>query len=445
MEIRLFNSWSDQIEVFKPIKPGQVSLYVCGPTVYDFVHIGNMRPVVVFDVLRRLFEYVGYQVTYVSNYTDIDDKIIAKAFSERKSEREVADFFIKAYQENVIGINSKLPTVTPRVTDFIADIIRYIEGLVQKGAAYVVDGEVFFKVAAIPDYGHLSHMKTDDLFVGARVEESGKKQSPLDFFLWKKTEQGLTFDSPWGKGRPGWHTECAVMIDAIFHEKVIDIHGGGFDLKFPHHDNEIAQSMAQNGTRLANIWMHNGFINLNDDKMSKSTGNFMTAKDALSAIGGPSLRLMLLSTHYRLPVNFNQSFLETARTEVNKMTVAIKQLAVALQLAGYDIEAAHPLLIDDFIKALADDLNTSNALTAVYDLIKLSNRSLRENPLDYGRIGSYFFTLKTMFHILGLDINYPRLTEDDRSLFERYQAKKAARDYQGSDALRTELIRRNIL
>jgi cysteinyl-tRNA synthetase len=288
-------------------------------------------------------------------------------------------------------------------------------------------------------------MKTDDLIVGARVEESGKKKSPLDYFLWKKTEKGLSFDSPWGKGRPGWHTECAVMIDSIFKEKIIDIHGGGFDLKFPHHDNEIAQSLAQHGTRLANIWMHNGFINLNDDKMSKSTGNILTAKDALATIGGPALRLMLLSTHYRLPVNFNQSFLETARAEVNKMTAAIKQLAVTLQLAGRDIEGRYPLLIDDFIKALADDLNTSNALTSVYDLIKLAHRSLRENKPDYERMGSYFFTLKTMFHILGLDNNYPRLTEDDRSLFERYQAKKAARDYEGSDPLRTELIRRNIL
>jgi cysteinyl-tRNA synthetase len=445
MEIRLFNSWSDQIEIFAPIKPGQVSMYVCGPTVYDFVHIGNMRPVVVFDVLRRLFEYLGYQVTFVSNYTDIDDKIIAKAFAEKKSEREVADFFIKAYEENVALINSELPTVTPRVTGFVSEIVKYIEGLVDKGSAYVVDGEVFFSVASIPEYGRLSHMKTDDLIVGARVEESGKKRSPLDFFLWKKTDRGITFDSPWGKGRPGWHTECAVMIDAIFHEKIIDIHGGGFDLKFPHHDNEIAQSMAQHGTRLANIWMHNGFINLNDDKMSKSTGNFLTAKEALATIGGPALRLMLLSTHYRLPVNFNQSFLATAQTEVNKMKLAMKQLAVALQLAHQDIDSGSPSSIDEFIKALADDLNTSNALTSIYETIKLSNRALRESPCDYSLIASYFFTLRTMFHILGLDINYPRLTTDDRSLFERYQERKAARDYEGSDALRSELIRRNIL
>jgi len=445
MEVRLYNSWSGNIEILRPIIPGHVSMYVCGPTVYDYVHIGNLRPVVVFDVLRRLLEYHGYQVTYVSNYTDIDDKIINKAFSEGKSEREIADFYIAMYQENVSQINSLLPTHTPRVTSFINQIIVYIQSLIDKGAAYEVAGEVFFNVTAIPDYAHLSNMKLDELITGARVEESRKKHSPLDFVLWKQTDKGITFDSPWGKGRPGWHTECAVMIDSIFPEKLIDIHGGGFDLKFPHHDNEIAQSLANNGTRLANIWMHNGFINLNEEKMSKSTGNLMRAKDALAQFGGPSLRLMLLSTHYRLPVNVSDSFLDNANAEIAKLRATMKQLAVALQLANLDIDARYPLLIEDFIKALCEDLNTSNALTAVYDLVRDTNREIRSQNPDYSKLSMRFFTLKTMFNILGLDISYPRLSASDRELYDRYLELRKAKDYSGSDRLRVQLIERNIL
>lgn len=445
MEINLFNSYTDKLEKFTPIKPGHVSMYVCGPTVYDFVHIGNLRPVVVFDVLRRFFEYQGYIVTYVSNYTDIDDKIIAKAFAESKSEREIADFFIAAYEDDVAKINSLLPSTAPRVTHFIDQIIEYIEALIEKKAAYVVDGDVFFNVSSIPEYGRLSNMKLDELIVGARVEDNHKKRSPLDFILWKKTDRGTNFMSPWGMGRPGWHTECSVMINSVFNEKIIDIHGGGFDLKFPHHDNEIAQSLALNGTRLANIWMHNGFINLNDDKMSKSTGNLMRAKDALATIGGPALRLMLLSTHYRQPVNLTDSFLETARNEIEKLETTIRQLALSMQLARVDIDSIYELRIDQFLEALASDLNTSNALTSVYDIVKQANHELRQKSMNQTAISSYFFTLKTMFNILGLDIKYPRLTDDDRILYHRYVQLREARDYKASDALRAELIKRKIL
>ncbi len=445
MEIRLYNSWSNKIETLRPIKSGRISMYVCGPTVYDYVHVGNLRPVVVFDVLRRFLEYMGYKVMYVSNYTDIDDKIIQKALSSQKNEREIADFFIKAYEEDVLALNSRLPTITPRVASFINEIIDYIGRLIEKGAAYVVDGEVFFNIASIQDYGHLSNMKTDELIIGARVEESFKKRSPLDFILWKKTTEGISFDSPWGKGRPGWHTECAVMINSLFKDKLIDIHGGGFDLKFPHHDNEIAQSMAINGTRLANVWMHNGFITLNDDKMSKSRGNIFSSKQALSEIGGPALRLMLLATHYRLPVNLTESFLENAKVEINKMTLAMRQVAVALQLAHFDVGGEYPLLLDSFLTALSDDLNTSNALTSINDLIKEINRELRVSHRDYPKLASCFFTLKMMFNILGLDIKFPILSTADRLLFVQYQQLKDAKDYQGSDTIRAQLIARGLL
>ena len=445
MDIRLYNSWSNRVETLVPIRPGRVSMYVCGPTVYDFVHVGNLRPVVVFDVLHRLLEHVGYEVIHVSNFTDIDDKIIAKAFALDKNEREVADFFIHAYLDDVKALNALPPSVTPRVTDFIDKIIEYIENLIQKGSAYVVDGEVYFDISSVADYGHLSNMKIDELIVGARVEESAKKRSPLDFILWKKTDKGITFPSPWGSGRPGWHTECAVMINAIFKEKLIDIHGGGFDLKFPHHDNEIAQSLATNGTRLANIWMHNGFITINDEKMSKSLGNIFSSKQALARIGGPALRLMLLATHYRLPVNLTETFFENAQNDIQKMKIAFRQLAVALQLGNINLQHEFEPELGDFLRALADDLNTSNALTSLYDLIKKSNRALREPQLDYEQLGSYFFTMKSMFHILGLDIKFPLLTEADRDLFNRYRLLKEAKDYQGSDAARAELIKRELL
>lgn len=266
MEIKLFNSLSNQIETFVPLEEGKVSMYVCGPTVYDYVHIGNMRPVVVFDTLRRFLSYVGYEVTYASNYTDVDDKIILKAQKTGKTEKEITDFYIGEFEKDVRLIHSKLPNITPRVTEYMPQIISFIDELVKKDAAYIVDDDVYFKVSADPKYGVLSNTNTEDLLVGARIDENMKKQSPLDFTLWKKTEVGVKWNSPWSEGRPGWHTECVVMIQSLFKNGRIDIHGGGFDLKFPHHENEIAQSMVSKGHAIANYWMHNGFININSEK-----------------------------------------------------------------------------------------------------------------------------------------------------------------------------------
>jgi len=444
MTIRLYNSWSDQIELLEPLVPGHVSMYVCGPTVYDFVHVGNLRPVVVFDVLRRFLQLMGYQVDYASNYTDIDDRIIAKALASNKSEREIADFFINAYEENVHDINALTPKLKARVTFFLKEIIEYIERLIEKGAAYVVDGEVFFHVPSVSDYGHLSRMKTEELIVGARVESNPKKKSPLDFVLWKKTEQGIAFDSPWGRGRPGWHTECAAIIDKIFPNHMIDIHGGGFDLKFPHHDNEIAQSMAVNGNRLATIWMHNGFVTLNDEKMSKSTGNIMAAKDALATYGGPALRLALLTTHYRLPISLTETVLASAKNELTKCATAYRQAAVAIQRLGVDIDEIFATNLAPFITALSDDLNTSNAVTAMFDIVKEINRELRKEPVDIVELASRFFTLRTMFNILGLDIPFPRMSEDDNRLYERYYEARGNHDFALSDEIRKELMKRGI-
>ncbi|HNY75014.1 MAG TPA: cysteine--tRNA ligase, partial [Bacilli bacterium] len=267
MEVRVFNSLTDRIETFVPLKPREVSIYVCGPTVYSDPHIGNLRPVVVFDVLRRMFISLGYKVTFVSNFTDVDDKIINRAISEKKSEEEISNHYIQAFQKVSEAVHSLAPDVAPRVTEYIPDIIRYIEELIDKNAAYVIDGDVYFRVSSIADYGELSNINIDDLISGARIEENSKKESPLDFVLWKKTTIGINWESRWSRGRPGWHTECCVMINSLFSDGKIDIHGGGFDLKFPHHENEIAQSKAHNNNSIATYWMHNGFINFGEDKM----------------------------------------------------------------------------------------------------------------------------------------------------------------------------------
>jgi cysteinyl-tRNA synthetase len=445
MDIRLYNSFTNRVETFVPLKAGQVDMYVCGPTVYNYVHIGNMRPVVVFDVLRRFFERVGYSVKYVSNYTDVDDKIIHKALDEGKSELEIANYFISSFVNSVQQIHSRLPNVTPRVTEYMPKIIKFIEQLVKVGAAYQVDGDVYFRVGSVKDYGHLSNMKIEDLVVGARIEENAKKESPLDFTLWKSTDVGVAWDSPWSHGRPGWHTECVVMVDTIFPKKIIDIHGGGFDLKFPHHDNEIAQSQALNHNALAHYWMHNGFINMNNEKMSKSIGNVVLAKDAIAQYGGNTIRLLLLSTHYRAPVNVTPEIVASSATELQKMENVFRQLSVTIQLSGENLPNGLSSDIQPFLNALADDLNTSNALTEVFRTIKDANQVLRTRPLDIGQAKRLFLALKDMFAILGLEIDSPFLTEEDKQVYAAYQLAKAAKDFAKSDALRQTLIERKIL
>ncbi len=445
MEIRLFNSLTNRIETFVPLQEGKVSMYVCGPTVYDYVHIGNMRPVVVFDVLRRFFSYLGYQVTYVSNYTDVDDKIIAKAQKVGKSEKEITDFYIQEFEKDVFQIHSLLPNITPRVTNYMSEIISFIDELVKKDAAYVVDNDVYFRVNSVPSYGELSNTNISDLLVGARIDENMKKESPLDFTLWKQTDVGVKWDSPWSKGRPGWHTECVVMIHSLFPEGKIDIHGGGFDLKFPHHENEIAQSMAYQGHHIARYWMHNGFININSEKMSKSLGNVITAHDALQKYGGNPVRLLLLSTHYRAPVNFADDMLQSNTKEIQKMHTAYRQMGVKLQLAARSIEIGKPLYMENFLNALGDDLNTSNALSEVFRLVKEGNTLLRSKEIDYDQLQSVFFTLKDMFYILGLEMNVPILSIEDKALYASYLEAKEKKDFATSDQLRVELMNRNIL
>ena len=445
MDIKFYNSLTNKVENFEPIEEGKVSMYVCGPTVYGYPHIGNMRPVVVFDTLRRFLSYIGYDVTYVSNYTDVDDKIIKSAIQEGKSEKELTDFYILAFQDAVTKIGSLLPNITPRVTEYIQAIISYIDNLVKLGAAYEVNGDVYFRVSKIDDYGSLSGINIEDLKVGARIEENSQKESPLDFALWKKTDVGINWDSPWGRGRPGWHTECCVMIDTIFPLHYIDIHGGGYDLKFPHHENEIAQSEATHHNKIAKYWMHNAFINFGNEKMSKSLGNVIFAKDLIEKVGGVVARMVIISTHYRMPVTFTEETLEAAKQEVSKIEFAYRQLALLLQVNDIDFSTGKPLYISNFLSALADDLNTANALMEVFNLVKLVNSAIRTKTPDLALLNDYFKTLTDMLYVLGLDIGYKTLDEDDKKLYRDYLEAKSVRDFVKSDELRAKLIERKIL
>lgn len=445
MDIKLYNSLTNKLETFTPIVPNEVSMYVCGSTVYDSPHIGNFRPIVSFDVLRRLFKYLGYKVTYVSNFTDVDDKIINKALKEGVDEMTISNRYIKEIKENIVEINSLMPDYTPRVTEYMDKIISYVDNLVKSNHAYVLNGDVYFKVDSIKDYGELSNINIDELKVGARIEDNKGKESPLDFALWKNTDVGIKWDSPWGKGRPGWHTECCVMIDSIFPRGKIDIHGGGFDLKFPHHENEIAQNKASHNNKLANYWIHNGFVTFGNDKMSKSLGNVILAKDAIKNYGGNVIRLALLSSHYRAPVKINDETINMAKVEIEKIAQTYSKLAVLLQINKIDLNKNDKGNIEPFVNALADDLNVSNALTYLFDTLKTINPLLRVKTDDYSKLYQYYLNVRDMLYLLGLNIDYPTLTSEDYSLLEQYRVSRENKDYKLSDEIRQKLIKRRIL
>ena len=445
MKITFYNSLTNSLQEFKPLHDGEVSMYVCGPTVYNYPHIGNMRPVVVFDTLRRFLSYVGYKVTYVSNFTDVDDKIIKAAKNEGKTEKELTEFYIQEFLKVSKLIGSEKPTITPKVTEYIDKIIAYVHQLIELGAAYEVDGDVYFRVSKIKDYGALSGINVEDLLVGARIEENTKKESPLDFALWKSTTEGIKWDSPWGQGRPGWHTECCVMIDTIFPDHFIDIHGGGYDLKFPHHENEIAQAEAMHHNKIANYWMHNAFINFGNEKMSKSLGNVVYAKDLLEKYNGAVIRLVILNAHYRQPVNFTDETVTAAIQEVNKMSTCYKQMALLLQVNNIDLDSGKPVYIDNFIAAMADDLNTANAMMELYNLIKEANMTMRNREVDFENLNNQFKTMTDMFNVLGLNIPFVKLGKEDLKLYQEYMLAKQNKDFEKSDEIRKILIEKGIM
>ncbi len=445
MTLKLYNSLTSKVETFKPIKEGEVSMYVCGPTVYNYPHIGNMRPVVVFDVLRSFLEYLGYKVTYVSNYTDVDDKIINQALKEGISEKELTDFYISEFNKTVNQIGSKAPTFTPRVTEYMDQIIDYIDNLLKTGYAYNVNGNVYFDVSKIKDYGQLSHTNIEDLMVGARIEENDEKKSPLDFALWKKTDVGIKWNTPWGEGRPGWHTECCVMIDSIFNHQTIDIHGGGYDLKFPHHDNEIAQIQASDHHPLANYWVHNSFINIENEKMSKSLGNVILAKDLINEYGGNVIRLVILSTNYRQTVNFKDDVIKNSQNEIARLKSTYKSARLYMEYNKVNLDYDYQDLLDPFIEALCDDLNTANALAVLYSTSRDINTLLKSKEIDNEKLSKLYLAFNKMLEMLGIDLGFTPLSEEDLKLYQDYLDARSQNNYTLSDSLRAQLISKDIL
>ena len=447
--MRLFNTLTNKKEEFKPIEEGKVSIYICGPTVYNHAHIGNTRPMIVFDVLRRTFEYLGNDVTFVSNYTDVDDKIIKAAKAEGITEKELTDKYIKAYEDVRAGLNIEDPTYKPRVTETMTEIIDFIQALIDKVYAYEVDGDVYFRVTKVKEYGMLSGIKVEDLIAGASdrtlSEDDKKKESTTDFALWKKTDEGIQFDTPWSKGRPGWHTECVVMINKLFKDGKIDIHGGGQDLKFPHHENEIAQSMAYNGHPIANYWMHNQMINIDGEKMSKSLGNVLWAKDLIVEFGCNVFKWLMLSTHYRNPLNLTDDVIAGVRKEVSKVENATKNASLYLQVNHVPAHDYKKETVDAMVNALEDDLNTSLALTQILDQVKVLNQVMRVREKDNDVIATEYATLVKMGDVLGFLFEGTKLSEEDIALYEEWNAYKKEKNFDEADRVRKELTERGIL
>ena len=437
--MRIYNSLTDKVEEFKPINEGKVTMYVCGPTVYNYVHIGNMRPVITFDMVYKYLKYLGYDVKYASNYTDINPKITKAAETLGVTEREVADKFIKAYEEDLKNYNCSNIDYRPRVINYLDDIFNFISKLIEKGYAYVVDGDVYFRVSKIKDYGILSNQSIEELISGSRVDIDEKKENPLDFSLWRKTTEGETFTSPWGEGIPGWHTECVVMINKLFGDK-IDIHAGGVDLKFPHHENEIAQSIALNNNYIANYWMHNGHININNVKMSKSLNNFILAKDFIKEHSANVIKLAFLSTNYRQPLNLTDKVFDEALIIDNKIKTVLKSANNELNIKNiHNIKEEKDSTFEEYMN---DDFNTPNVITLLLSLVKDLNQEIRNK-------GNNILTLTnkilTITNILGLSYSMPEFTEKQKETYNNWIKAREDKDFALADTLREELIKENIL
>jgi len=444
----LYNTYTRQKEEFVPIDENAVKMYVCGPTVYSHIHIGNARPVIFFDVVHRYFNYQGYDVQYVSNITDVDDKIINRAIEEGVTEAEISQKYLDFFLECNAALNTLPVTARPKVTDNIEEIIAFIDDLVKKEVAYAVDGDVYFRIDKIKEYGRLSGKVIDELEVGARISENTQKENPLDFTLWKRTEKGITWESPWGKGRPGWHTECVVMIEEEFKGK-IDIHGGGSDLQFPHHENEIAQSIGCSGHNLANYWMHVGRLGLGKEKMSKSIGNVINVQDLLKNVDANAFRLFMLSVHYRMPIDYTEDIMKSTAREWDKIKQASNQLFRKLDVDDAFHIQFQPLshlesIMSRFNAALDDDFNTANAMTELFNLVKEINKLLRSKA-DNAQLKYAYMTLQNMMYILGFDLPSKRLSNQERELLQGWETARQEKDFAKADELRGKLVELGVL
>ncbi|HEQ5347147.1 TPA: cysteine--tRNA ligase [Streptococcus pyogenes] len=432
--IKIYDTMTRSLHKFVPLTENTVNMYVCGPTVYNYIHIGNARSAVAFDTIRRYFEYTGYQVNYISNFTDVDDKIIKAATQADVSPKELSDRFIAAFIEDTKALGVKPATQNPRVMDYIAEIISFVESLIEKDFAYEADGDVYFRVEKSEHYAKLANKTLSELEVGAsgRTDaETALKENPLDFALWKSAKAGeVSWDSPWGFGRPGWHIECSVMATEILGD-TIDIHGGGADLEFPHHTNEIAQSEAKTGKTFANYWMHNGFVTVDNEKMSKSLGNFVTVHDMLQTVDGQVLRFFLATQQYRKPINFTEKAIHDA--EIN-----LKYLKNTLQqpLTETADEQELKQFVIAFQDAMDDDFNTANGITVVFDMAKWINSGSYTEPVKSA--------FEKMLAVFGIIFEEEVLEVDIEALIAKRQEARANRDFATADAIRDQLAAQGI-
>ena len=455
--MKVFNTLTKRKEEFVPLEEGKVKMYVCGPTVYNFIHIGNARPMIVFDTVRRYFEYKGYYVNYVSNFTDVDDKIINKAIEEGVSAQEISQRYIEECKKDMAGMNVKPATKHPLATEEICGMVEMIQDLIDKGYAYEKNGTVYFRTRKFDGYGKLSHKNLDDLRSGNRsllVSGEDEKEDPLDFVLWKPKKEGEpAWESPWCDGRPGWHIECSVMSKKYLGEQ-IDIHAGGEDLVFPHHENEIAQSEAANGKEFAKYWMHNAFLNIDNRKMSKSLGNFRTVREISEQYDLQVLRFFMLSAHYRSPLNFSADLMEASKNGLERIVNAVDNLkhlmdaAKAENMTEEEKEAFAKTeeFVAGFEAAMDDDFNTADAVAAIFDLVKYSNTTTSaESSKEY--LKNLFDLIVKLSDVLGLIVDKEEelLDEEIERMIEERQAARKAKDFKRADEIRDELLEKGII
>lgn len=451
--MRLYNTMTRTKEEFVPIEENKVKMYNCGPTVYNFIHVGNARPLVVFDTLRRYFIYKGYDVDFVINFTDIDDKIIKKANEEGVNFKEVTERYIEEFMTDAKALNLyDYETINPKATDYISEMINFVKGLIDIDAAYEVNGNVYFDISKAKDYGKLSKKNLDDLISGARIQVNEEKRNPMDFVLWKAAKEGEpSWESPWGNGRPGWHIECSVMSKSILGE-TIDIHSGGEDLQFPHHENEIAQSETHSGKTFANYWLHNGMITVDNKKMSKSVGNFFTIREVSEEFDLEVLRFFLLSSHYRSPINFSKEIMEQTKNGLDRLYNAKNNFEYLLEHRELENGEDDQSLIEgtnkykeNFIKAMDDDINTADAIASIFDLVRFANSNINEKT-GKNAIKHVLDTLMELSDVLGILRREEELLDEDiQNLIDERIRARENKDYKRADEIRDLLKEENIV
>ena len=452
--MKIYNTLSRKIEEFKPINPNEVTMYSCGPTVYNYIHIGNARPIIIFDCFRRYLEYRGYKVKFIQNFTDIDDKIIKKANEENQTAEMISEKYIKEYKKDAAGLGVNPPTIAPRVTESIDIIIKMVEKLISNNHAYTAGGDVYFKTESFKQYGKLSNMQIENLLVGKRVEVNSLKKSPLDFALWKASKPGEPcWESPWGKGRPGWHIECSAMA-VNYLGPTIDIHCGGQDLIFPHHENEIAQSECSTNSKFANYWMHNGYINIDNQKMSKSAGNFLTVREISKQHGYDPIRYMMVQAHYKTPINYSDEIIEQCKASLNRILTFKENLKFAISKSNSGLVSKKDEQIiqkyrSDFIEVMDNDFNTADGISIIFEFIRDMNKYVSgSSPTSTEHLRLIKDLFEELTNILGIaqDNNLNnQIPEKILDLFEKRKIARKNKDFKTADRLREEIEKSGFL